>query len=260
MADKTATGVKFTKNVKLGNRDICSIPNSKNSLTRRQRTFYLRYAFRRFTSISKGSSPYRPLEGASTSRYLPMTSRADDGLCLSPQRMKQPRLELVVKTVAHPDGIFSGRTRCDGGGEIQGRLQQLAESLGTKIKRLAYHRRMLLLNCSFEAIIGMARGLMLSALHLQSELFRDAVKTVVYAPNRTPVDVPDGKAPLGVWMGEPLGALEHMSEFGSIAFRHIEERRRTGKLTSGALMMFLAGYAQRTWRTRCGRWTYLATS
>ena len=52
----------------------------------------------------------------------------------------------------------------------------------------------------------------------------------------------DGKAPLEVWEEKPLGSLQHIHEWGSLAFRREEARFQPNKLAARAKKMHLVGY------------------
>ena len=77
-------------------------------------------------------------------------------------------LKQVIQDVADPEGICTGRIRCDGGGEFERRFQALAESLGIPIETNATYipQGNSIAERGFGAITGFTRSLLLEAPHL----------------------------------------------------------------------------------------------
>ena len=67
-------------------------------------------------------------------------------------------------------------------------------------------------------------------------------QTAIYLHNRTPTDVLGGKAPIEVWEDKPLGNFLHIREWGTLAFKHVEQRDRAHKLAPRAVKRHLVGY------------------
>ena len=89
----------------------------------------------------------------------------------------------------------------------------------------------------FGTILGTTHRLLLGAPHLPGRLRAEAS-----IKNRTPTDVLDENAPLEVWEDKTLGSLQHIHEWGSLAFKHEEARFRPNKLAARAKKMHLVGY------------------
>ena len=90
--------------------------------------------------------------------------------------------------------------------------------------------------------MGTTRRLLLGAPHLPGRLWAEAFKAAIYIKNRTPTDVLDGKAPLEVWEDKPLGSMQHIHDWGALAFKQKEARFRPNKLAARAKKMHLVGY------------------
>ena len=86
----------------------------------------------------------------------------------------------------------------------------------------------------FGNIIGVTRSLPTGAPHLPDQLWGKAVMAAAYLCSRTPSAVLEGKAPLELWNGAPLGSLKHFQEWGCAAYEHIETRFRSTKHTRRA--------------------------
>lgn len=91
---------------------------------------------------------------------------------------------------------------------------------------------------------------MSAAPHVPVQLWAIAVKTAIYIKNCTPTDVLGGMAPLEVWLDKGLGSLQHMHEWGSVAFKHVEARFRPNKLAVRAQKIYMAGYNTNNQRWR----------
>ena len=106
----------------------------------------------------------------------------------------------MIKDVADPEGISIGKIRCDGGGDLRGKFEALAESLGIPIETNApfISPGSSIAKRSFGTIIGVTRSLLLGAPHPPQKLWAEALKAAVYIRNRTPTDVLEGEAHLEV--------------------------------------------------------------
>lgn len=91
-------------------------------------------------------------------------------------------------------------------------------------------------------VIGVACCLMLGVPHLPRKLWPEEVKPAVYSCG---VGLPQTylKARrLLLWMNKLSGGLEHMHKFGSITFKHIEERHGKNKLALRAQALIMMRY------------------
>lgn len=245
LANKETTGVKFDRNIEPGDCGVCAVGDSKKSShppSNRPR------ADTRLAILSAdvwGPHPIKSYGGCqNVVMFTDDSSRMRFGFPITTKDETAEALQQLVQEEADPLGLNVGTVHCDGGGEFKGRFRALCVSLGIKIETSPPYspEGNSIAERGFGSIFGTTRKLLLGAPHLPDKLWAEAFKTAIYIKNRTPTDVLDGKAPLEVWTGEPLGNMLHIHEWGSLAFKHEEARFRHNKLAARAKKMHLVGY------------------
>ncbi|WVY96288.1 hypothetical protein V8G54_028439 [Vigna mungo] len=81
---------------------------------------------------------------------------------------------------------------------------------------------------------------LLKEKNLPRQLWAEAVTTAVYLLNRCPTKRLEGRVPLEVWTGA-TPSVRHLKVFGSLAFVHVADQRRT-KLEDRSEPMVFVGY------------------
>ena len=163
-------------------------------------------------------------------------SRMSWGVPIKTKNATAEGLHALVQQVADPAGLCIGVIHCDGGAEFKGRFQELCVSLGIIIETNAPYipEGNAIAERGFGTIMGTTRSLLWGAPHPPGRLWAEAFKAAIYIKNRTPTEVLDGKATLEVWENKPLGSIQHIHEWGSLAFTHEKARFRPHKLAARA--------------------------
>lgn len=136
--------------------------------------------------------------------------------------------------------------RTDGGGEYTSlAFDEFCKNEGIKHEVIAPYRPQHngLIERRNHTVMNMVRCL-IREKKLPQMLWAEAVSTVVYILNRCPTKKIEGKVPWEVWTGlKP--SVSHLRVFGSLAYAHVMEQKRT-KLEYRGETMVLMGYHD-TW-------------
>ncbi|KAG8172649.1 hypothetical protein JTE90_009811, partial [Oedothorax gibbosus] len=125
-------------------------------------------------------------------------------------------------------GITVKELLTDGGTEFKNsEVQKILESWGiTHRVSMPYSPEQ---NGSAErenrTIVECSRSLIHSK-ELPLRLWAEAVNTVVYVLNRTGPTTVEGKAPVELWFGKEITAIDHLRIFGTDCFVHVPKQRR----------------------------------
>ncbi|WVZ24094.1 hypothetical protein V8G54_002638 [Vigna mungo] len=160
-------------------------------------------------------------------------------------KAKSEALEIFKKYVVNVERE-SGKTlkilRTDGGGEFTSHAFELfcqEKGITHEVTAPYTPQHNALVERRNRTIMNMARCL-LKEKELPQNLWAEAVSTVVYLLNRCPTKRIERKVPLAVWTGT-TPSVRHLKIFGSLAFVHVADQKRT-KLEDKGEPMVLVGY------------------
>ena len=171
-------------------------------------------------------------------------SRMRWGVPIKTEDATAEALHALVQEVADPAGLCIENIRCDRGPEFTGRFQALCVSLGIVIETNAPYipEGNAIAERGLGTIMVTTRRLLLGTPHLPGRLWVEAFKATIYIKNRTPTDVLEGKASLDVWEDKPLGNMQHIHDWGALAFKQEKARFRPNKMAARVKKMHPVGY------------------
>ena len=146
-------------------------------------------------------------------------------------KMKSEAFEVFLKfkaKVERESGKLLKTLRTDGGGEFtSNRFESYCQANGIMHEVTAPYtpQHNALAERRNRTILNMVRSL-LKEKKLPHKLWGEAASTAVYILNRCPTKVLKNEVPLKVWSGVKP-AVGHLKVFGSLAFKHIPDQKRT---------------------------------
>ena len=160
-------------------------------------------------------------------------------------KMKSAAFEFFLRfkaNVERESGKLLKTLRTDGGGEFTSNAFEnncQANGIMHEVTTLYTPQHNALAETRNKTILNMVRNL-LKEKGLPHKLWGETASMVVYILNRCPTKVLEAVVPLKVWSGVKP-AVEHFRVFGSLAFKHIPDQRRT-KLQDKSTTMVFIGY------------------